>query len=360
MLVFFCLGVRSLYLSEPHNLKKAHVTVSLLTAERLMNIKELSDKKLVEVFGESVKEERKVTLLVLELVAEMDSRKLYLKHGYSSLFVYLTTELNYSEGATHRRIASARAVNAYPEVKEMLLDGRLSLTNLSMLSKELTEENKDKLLSLASYKSTRELEKLLLDYKPAKKKMREKIKPVVVKKELRTTPLFDTKIKQESENHFRRRSSSQTQEVEKRLNLSFSVPEETQSLIDEAKQVLSGKLPKGASLEDLFVAGLESIIAGHKKKTKSLGTRKSRKSKKRTRHIPNDIRKAVLERDEYKCSFKAENGKVCGCNWNIEVDHIVPFADGGEHLLENLRVLCGSHHQYVTEKRFGKVWEVAA
>ena len=333
--------------------------VSLLTAERLMNIKDLSDKKLIQVFSESVKEERKATLLVLELIAEMDARKLYLKHGYSSLFVYLTTELNYSEGATHRRIASARAVNTYPEVKEMLLDGRLSLTNLSMLSKELTEENKDKLLSLASYKSTRELEKLLLDYKPAKKKIREKIKPVVVKKEVRTTPLFDTKIKQESENHFRRRSSSPTQVIEKRLNLSFSVLEETQSLIDEVKTLLSGKFPKGASLEDLFVAGLESIVSEHKRKNKALGTRKSRKSKKRTRHIPNDIRKAVLERDEYKCSFKAENGKICSCNWDIEVDHIVPFVDGGKHTVENLRVLCGAHHRYVTENKFGRVWEAA-
>ena len=332
--------------------------VSLLTAERLMNIKDLSDKKLIQVFSESVKEERKATLLVLELIAEMDARKLYLKHGYSSLFVYLTTELNYSEGATHRRIASARAVNLYPEIKEMLLDARLSLTTLSMLSKELRDESKNSLLSLASYKTKRELERLLLERKPgSKKKMKEKIKPVVVEKE--TSPLFDVKAKQKFENHLSRRSSSQTQEVEKRLNLSFSVPEETQSLIDEAKQVLSGKLPKGASLEDLFVAGLESIVSEYKRKNKALGTRKSRKAKKRTRHIPNDIRKAVLERDEYKCSFKAENGKICSCNWDIEVDHIVPFVDGGKHTVENLRVLCGAHHRYVTENKFGRVWEAA-
>ena len=257
-----------------------------------MNIKDLSDKKLVETFAKSVKEERKATLLVLELIAEMDSRKLYLKHGYNSLFVYLTTELNYSEGATHRRIASARIIDKYPEAKSMLLDGRLSLTNLSLLSKELNDSNKDKLFNLASYKSTRELEKFLLDYKPAEKKIREKIKPVIVEKE--TAPLFDTKTEREFENHFRRRSSSPIQVTEKRLNLSFSVPEDTQGLIDEAKRILSGKLPKGASLEELFVAGLESIVTEHKKKAKSLGSRKSRKPKKRTRHIPNDIRKAVL------------------------------------------------------------------
>ena len=82
--------------------------------------------------------------------------------------------------------------------------------------------------------------------------------------------------------------------MEKRLNLSFSVPEETGELINEAKQILSAKFPKGAKLEELFKAGLNALVKEHKAKNKSLGTRKSRKPKKRTRHFPNDIRKAVL------------------------------------------------------------------
>ncbi|MEZ4754812.1 MAG: hypothetical protein R3A13_10995 [Bdellovibrionota bacterium] len=44
--------------------------------------------------------------------------------------------------------------------------------------------------------------------------------------------------------------------MEKRLSLSFSIAEDTQKLIDEAKELLSSKFPKGASLEELFVAGL--------------------------------------------------------------------------------------------------------
>ena len=84
------------------------------------------------------------------------------------------------------------------------------------------------------------------------------------------------------------------------------MPEETRSLIEEAKQILSGKLPKGASLEDLFVAGLESFVTEHKKKAKKLGSKKTKNSNKRTRHIPAKVRKAVLERDEYKCTYISE------------------------------------------------------
>ncbi|MEZ4753902.1 MAG: HNH endonuclease [Bdellovibrionota bacterium] len=324
-----------------------------------MNIKLLSDKKLIELFTKSVKEERKATLLVLELVAEIYSRKLYLKYGYTSLFVYLTTELNYSEGATHRRIASAKVISKYPEVKGMLLDGRLSLTNLARLSKDINDKNKEELLALASNKSSRELENLLLDLKPpVDKKPVEKIKPVTVKKEsTKPAPLFDSKVEQRCENHFRRRSSNQI-EVEKRLNLRFSVAEDTQKLIDEAKELLSSKLPKGASLEELFVAGLNALVAEKKRKLKVLGSRASRKSKINSRHIPNKIRKAVLERDGNRCTFK-DKGKICGCSWNLELDHIVPFAEGGEHTVDNLRVLCGAHNRYLAEQRFGRVWEAA-
>ena len=326
-----------------------------------MNLRNLSDKKLLELVTQSVVAERKATLLVLELIAEMDSRKLYLEYGYNSLFVYLTTELNYSEGATHRRITSARMLSKYPETKDMLLDARLSLTTLSMLSGKLTEENKDSLLKEASYKSKRELEDLLLSIGSGakKKKIREKIKPVVVEKEVKDKSLLETKAEQGFENHFSRKKIAKPV-VEKRLNLSFSVPEETGELIDEAKQILSGKFPKGAKLEDLFVAGLNALVKEHRAKTKSLGSKKSRGSKKGSRHIPAKVRKVVLERDKYQCSYIGENGKACCSKWDIEVDHLIPFSEGGEHTPQNLRVLCGAHHQYVTEQKFGKVWERSA
>ncbi|MEZ4754991.1 MAG: HNH endonuclease signature motif containing protein [Bdellovibrionota bacterium] len=191
-------------------------------------------------------------------------------------------------------------------------------------------------------------------------------------------------------------------DTELRLKLNFSVPEETQDLINEAKRALSGKLPGGVSLEDLFTEGLKAIVAESKRKAKSLGSRASRGStniledienvrkspggkvntsrKKQSksirfwqqepdislggwytsRHIPNQIRKAVLERDGNKCTYVSETGKACGCSWDLEIDHITPFAEGGQHTVDNLRVLCRSHNQYLAEQKFGRVWERAA
>lgn len=51
--------------------------------------------------------------------------------------------------------------------------------------------------------------------------------------------------------------------------------------------------------------------------------------------IPHALRRAVLERDAYRCQH-------CGGWENLAVDHIVPESKGGAATLENLQALCRS------------------
>lgn len=74
-----------------------------------------------------------------------------------------------------------------------------------------------------------------------------------------------------------------------------------------------------------------------------------RQSPEHDRHIPDDVRRAVLRRDGYKC-------KACGWShneWNpsdprhLELHHIKHHVKGGENVEENLKTLCTVCHDKV-------------
>jgi len=74
-----------------------------------------------------------------------------------------------------------------------------------------------------------------------------------------------------------------------------------------------------------------------------------RQSPEHDRHIPDDVRRAVLRRDGYRC-------KTCGWShseWNpsdprhLELHHIKHHSRGGENVEENLKTLCTVCHDKV-------------
>ena len=67
------------------------------------------------------------------------------------------------------------------------------------------------------------------------------------------------------------------------------------------------------------------------------------------RHIPAPLRTAVEERDRV-CQVP-----TCDMSLGLEIDHIVPFSEGGPASLENLVRLCKRHHLQKTHDGFGLV-----
>lgn len=68
----------------------------------------------------------------------------------------------------------------------------------------------------------------------------------------------------------------------------------------------------------------------------------------RTRRIGKQIRAQILVRDGYRC-------KMCGRTKDevpLEVDHIVPVADGGTDELHNLATLCRDCNRGKSAYRF--------
>ena len=50
--------------------------------------------------------------------------------------------------------------------------------------------------------------------------------------------------------------------------------------------------------------------------------------------IPREVRRAVFERDGGKCA-------LCGSNFDLQYDHVLPVALGGATTIGNLQLLCG-------------------
>jgi hypothetical protein len=63
-----------------------------------------------------------------------------------------------------------------------------------------------------------------------------------------------------------------------------------------------------------------------------------------SRHIPEPTKREVWHRDEGRCTHPYANGTRCYSRFALQFDHIVPWAYGGTHKADNLRLLCRAHH----------------
>ena len=77
-------------------------------------------------------------------------------------------------------------------------------------------------------------------------------------------------------------------------------------------------------------------------------------TKKRSRYLPAADREQALESATYQCEYVAPNGRRCQERTALQIDHIKPYAKGGTHEPENLRVLCPRHNLFLAEREFGR------
>ena len=74
----------------------------------LHSFSDLSDQDLLAAVVHAAERERHSTVELIAALIELDTRRLYLGQGYSSLFTYCTQVLHLSEHAAFGRIRAAR------------------------------------------------------------------------------------------------------------------------------------------------------------------------------------------------------------------------------------------------------------
>jgi hypothetical protein len=72
-----------------------------------------------------------------------------------------------------------------------------------------------------------------------------------------------------------------------------------------------------------------------------------------SRYLPAAVRRAVIERDGGRCRYVDERGQRCSERHRLEFHHRHPYAMGGDHSPDNIRLMCPAHNRYLAERDYG-------
>ncbi|MEZ0392571.1 MAG: HNH endonuclease [Pseudobdellovibrionaceae bacterium] len=289
-------------------------------------LSKISSSDLVRTLRNLVQSERKITSQVLDLLEEVENRKAYLELGYPSLLMFCLQELKYSESSAYRRIQAMRARRETPQIGPALLDGTLSLAVVAkaqgFLSSEEknsrvkpTPEDRKELFSQLHNKTIQECEKILIEKTPQSVNTKERVRAI-------NGDMTEIKIFIGNE-HLEKLNLIRSIISHKISNASYT--EAIQWMADETLTRL-----------DPF-----SAKQGRRQTNKKMATPGQRT------YLPKNLKQMVWKKSRGQCCYKNPNsGKRCESKFWLEIDHIVPLAQGGTHEIENLQLLCRAHNQW--------------
>jgi hypothetical protein len=312
----------------------------------MKNLHSLSDAELLKSTKLMAQQERELTLKVLRHLREVERRMLFARIGFSSLYDYARTELGYSEGAAHRRIASMRLLRELPELEAQVASGALPLSTLAQAQSFFRAEcinkpeAKRSVIAVLQNKSHRDVQRELA----ARASAPERLIPETIR------PL--------SKHHHK---------------MSLVIDEEMLQDLEELRGLLAASRP-ATNLRDVLKYALKKTLEARRVKapknraaahtpalapnpalmpTPAPELAKAPRTR-RSRHVPVYLRRLVWVRDQGCCSYRDSlTGKVCSARSGLQLDHIQDFASGGTHSLENLRLRCRTHNTLAAVDRFG-------
>jgi len=360
------------------------------------SIADLSDIDLLARVECLVHSERQATATLVAHLAEIANRKLYVAQGYASLFSYCVQALHLSEHAAYNRIEAARASLRYPAVLSGLARGDVHLTAVRLLSTLFTPENHRELLAAARHKSKREVEELIALLRPqpdvpAAVRRLPSVKarnaaagpttgaegpaaPNAVNGSAASPAATTATLSVENdagESNGKPKAGPPARPAvvvplaPERYKVQFTASAATREKLRRAQELLCHRIPGGdvAAVIDLAL----DVLVRDLEKKKFAATERPRGSASglaalrvdgpaapgASRHIPAEVKRAVWQRDQGRCTFAGPNGVRCTERGPLEFDHIRPHADGGAASIDNVRLLCRRHNQYEARQFFG-------
>ena len=343
----------------------------------------LSDRELLAQTSNLARVERHLQGAIIDHLAEIEARSLFLRRGYSSLFEYAVRELGYSDAAAGRRIAAMRLCADNPHTRERLRDGSLSLSAAAELQWAFDRQRRrpqaattpavaalptepplvldavgrQKLVEQAAGKSTRQVKQMLADLDPDLAAPADRVRPLGNGRyELKA--LIDAECQRGLE-----QLTGLLSHVDPRMTMGQLVARLVREALDRHDP--SRRRPRtGSRPADAHAHAAPTPAAEPDRRTASAPKQTARpavsatstaqtrprcdghaapapKSRASGRAIPAAVKREVWQRDAGRCRYvDPHTGRRCTSRHLLQIDHVLPYALGGCSDPANLRLLC--------------------
>ena len=250
--------------------------------------------------------------------------------GYPSLFKYCVEALSLTEAHSYALIGVARKSREVPELKTLIDEGKLHVSNARRIVSAITPENKSTWLEKATTLSQRNLEREVVKENP-QALPKERIRPLTESRSVLTLSISsELEVKLRRVMDLLAQKTSKAPTMEQALEAAMDTYLDKHDPLRRAKKQLE-KTSKSAQLcPGKVVADAPSQAPA------VLGVRVK---------IPARVRHQVIARDEDQCIFVHANGKRCTERRWLHFHHRIHVAQGGPNTASNLELQCFIHHR---------------
>ena len=272
----------------------------------------------------------------------------------------------------------------YPAVLAALAEGRVHLTGLNLLAahlKHLTAADVDHVLRAATHRSKKDIELLLAQRFP-KADLQAEVRPIPSGVSLAPRPTSGPAVHRpepaqlvaptEGEHapaqvgdpvilsHQSAAPPPQTEFARvarlapQRYGVQFTMDQAGHDLLLQVQDLLGHEVPRG-DLAEVFVRALKAYAAQLERR-KCAATENPHTARRRnpdSRHVPAHVKRFVRKRDKGRCTYVSDSGHRCEARSDLEYDHVLEYARGGEATVSNIRLRCRAHNQLEAERTYG-------
>lgn len=256
---------------------------------------------------------------LIKILQEVEELRLFLDFGLTSLYQYAIQKLELSEDVAINFISVARKAKQAPLLQLAIEEGSVSVSKARKVTSVLTPENQEEWIHKIQTLTSKNLEREVAKINP------------------------------------REATPERTKYVsEDRLELRMGISQEMFEEFKRVQDLESKRTAKSASMEETLQALLKVYLEvkdPQKRAQRILSVPRRPNPTVQSGKTVSSLRKhQVVARDEGRCAH-IENGQRCENRRWMEVHHIQPRCEGGDHSLDNLTTLCSAHHRLVHAKK---------